>query len=185
MKATALTIATLILFGCTSSPDNVDFAGKASSNTNLDLSVEEENSLVHSVEMNSIRYKAISLTALEFLKRKGENPAPEDVEELVNEHVLIFDIQANDQLKNLFESDKIQFSKEDAISYLAGAVSQDVELFQGGESLVVNGVQSDISGNSLNKVRLFIFTNTIYEDKSIIMQYNDELFGAGIINLKV
>lgn len=138
------------------------------------------------IASNGVLYSADVISALEFLQRKGEVPSGEDLESLKKENVLILEIETHESLSSIFDSKKIKFDKDEAMSYMMSGILGDVSILQNNEEISAYDVllDKDISNASGNKkVRFFLFLNEFNTNDSYKIKYFDRLFGGGTINL--
>ena len=136
------------------------------------------------VALNDIRYRFNVLTALDYLKQKGEQPSEQDISALKKEFVAILEIETLEAIKDVFSSEKLKMNKEDVIKYLMGEISADIELLQDDKEFAPTGVQYDGMLTGANKFRLFLFFKDLNVERTVVLKYYDRLFGAGLINLK-
>lgn len=151
---------------------------------------ETENTLVSSPnsktkQIDRNRYTVRVFSALDFLKKKGETPTPNDEQELKKEGIVLLEIEGSDERKDFFEQPEIQLSSEDAMQYLIGNISEDIALSQGSEELYPSGVNFERIPGMQHKIRIVFFFKGIETDKKMKIEYYDRIFGSGIINFGI
>ena len=180
----------LLVSGCTdsggSSIELISESEAENSEVNIVSSVNanEVSTGSNKAIINEIQYSFNILSALDYLKGKGERPLPQHVEGLKKESVVIFEINSLEKIKDIYASEKIQMNKEDAIKYLMGSISTDITLVQDNKEFNTTGTQFDGMLTGANTFRLFLFYKNVNVEKPITLKFYDRLFGAGMINLK-
>jgi len=138
-------------------------------------------STVSNLKHGEIEYSIHTMSALEFIKLKGENPEVEDIDQLREETVVFFEFESEES--NILKSKKIQIPKNEVFQYLRRDILENVEIEQKGEKNKANGVIYDRSLNGTNKLRVILFFSTVNHEKEFLFNYKDKLFGAGEIEL--
>lgn len=134
--------------------------------------------------VNGIKYNFSIVQALDFIKRNGDIPNEEDVNDLKEESVLIFEISDVNQFRSIFENRNLQTNKDNMIQYLIGNIKNDIIIFQAGNKFEPNGVQYEgVVGAHDNKIRVLAFFKGVKTDQEYELQYNDFLYSAGKIKL--
>lgn len=185
-----LIICSAFLFACS---DSTPKGGTVHSNNSGDTFIsmkesvgEETNSNEsNSKTFNGITYSFKLMSALDFLKHKGELVAESDKKELSKEVVLIATFKNSEAHKSIFEADQITMDQEAATQYLVGTLAQDLTLEQGGKSIVPSGVQYEKSIAEMGQLRAFFYFDGINGAKKTKIIYYDRLFGAGLIRFTI
>lgn len=133
--------------------------------------------------INGITYTVKSMSGLDFVERKGENPTGSDAEILSNETVVMFEFQHTQNTDDFFDIEQVKLSKDDAIMYLSGQIIQDFTMEQKGEDVTAEGVLFEGLNSGLNRARVFLFFGDTDPKKTHEITYYDRLFGEGIIKL--
>ena len=134
-----------------------------------------------SLKHKEIQYAIHVMSALDFVKRKGETPEVEDIDVLKKETVLFLEFESEGT--NILESEQIQLSEEEVFQYVTSKISGDIEIEQEGELISPDGVLLDRSTRGTNKLRTILFFSTLNHEKEFLFKYKDQLFGAGEIKL--
>lgn len=141
---------------------------------------------VSSKEHNGIVYAVDVMNAVEFLSGKGEQIPLEDRLKLSKESVAILTIDLNSNKEtSVFESARITMDKDDALSYLVGAISTDVTIEQDKKEYTPTGVQYDSGVSEPDKLKVFLFFKEIHSDQPMSFVYYDRLFGSGLLRFKI
>lgn len=190
LKAFGVSLVLAILIGCSenveidSSMANTKLTNSGTT-SNKEKQVNEVNSKASKItNIDNVQYKVDLMSALRFIEIKGERVAEEDIKDLEKESVLILEIAVNEGVKDVFESDKLGYDKEEAVKYLMGEIGNDLTLFQGEEEFQTQAIQYDGNLTGANKIRVFFFFTELDSSKETTIKYYDRLFGAGLINLK-
>jgi hypothetical protein len=189
-RLTYISVLSLLFSSCSGSADSTAlvFSEEGAYNSDEEGSLYfAENGLreqLNEAVINNIHYNFDVLSALDFLEIKGEHPSPKDEQSLRNESVVILEIQTLENIQDIFLSEKLTFNKEDAIKYLVGDVAADFTLVQDKEEFTPTGVQYDGMLTGTTKIRLFIFYKNVNVKREVKFKFYDQLFGAGMINLK-
>lgn len=125
------------------------------------------------------------VSALDFLKGKGEEVESVDREALENELVVLLEIESPDPGKDFFASSRSAFSKEDGLQYLVGEISRDLTLVQGKQEFYPSGVNYEQSFGQAHKINVLFFFNGVDKNKSMELKYYDRLLDGGMIHFKI
>ena len=134
----------------------------------------------------SLRFKADLISAVDFIKLRGEVPAQEDLAQLAKEHVVILEVEDAKATTGIYSSKRLLLSKEDLSSYMMAGITNDLIVIQGDETYLAHSTLFDkdigttAGGNTL---RVFLFFNDLDDSKPFDIQFNDRLFGTGSIKL--
>ena len=148
------------------------------------IKVESNAEITKSKEkIKGIQYSISSMNGLQFVERKGERVSPADIEDLKKETVVFLEFEHNEAGKDLLDLDALKMNKDDAIKYLSGAIASDISIENGDSPIVPNGIMYEGTSSGSKKVRVILFFSGCENQKEIEIQYNDRLFGAGLIKL--
>lgn len=134
-------------------------------------------------QLNGIVYSAAVLTAEQFLLRKGERISPEDKEALAQEQVVLLEFSLKDTRKDLWTSDKLTMSREEAANYLAGKIGADIAIEQAGKNFLPNGYSFE--GMSGGKIRTPFFFKGLDMSLPMTVKYYDALLGGGMMRMVI
>lgn len=146
------------------------------------ISVKSYKDQLGKNKIEEIKYSVGIVSALEFLKRKKQIVDPTDIKDLRSESVVIFDIELLNLRKKIFHSHRIILDKDHAIQYLIGNIINDFKVIQNDSIYIATAHQFENSLGKQNKIRLFIFFKGLNLEKYMRFNYNDKLFGGGLIN---
>lgn len=142
---------------------------------------EAGNSFASKTE-NGITYSIDLMSAVDFVSRKGEHIDMADRMELMKETVVILTIDLNNAKESdVFESEKLTMSREDAMNYLVGNIASDIEIKQGKNSISPSGVEYDAGISKPSELRVFIYFNNIKTNQPSNVVFYDRLFGSGLL----
>lgn len=134
----------------------------------------------------SVQFTADLISAIDFIKQRGETPLQEDIPALEKEHVLILEMEDLQARSGIYASKRIQFSEENVARYMLSGLIQDAVVIQENEKHYANAVQFDKDMGTTagsRKLRAFLFFNDLDKNKPFDIQYFDRIFGTGQINL--
>ena len=182
----------LMLFSCEAesgtklqdAPNGPDIRqGKDFESLYLEESTDESASARKLV--NAVGYSVSLVRALDFLDRKGERVAEEDKADLSREAALILETELKEGHRDIFDSPRMTLSKDDAIQYLVGKISEDVMIYQDTKEFKPTGVSYEGALGNKNKMRVILFFRDLDLNKKMRVSYYDRLLGSGIINFGV
>lgn len=135
--------------------------------------------------VGGIKFQFKTISALNFIERTGQRVYEDEKHEINNESVIIFEISDTNSINNIFEHPKMVFSQDDAVQYLTCQLATDLKIVQGGKTFSPNGVQYEgVMGATSNIIRVITFFKGIDLEKEYTIEYNDQLFDAGLVILK-
>lgn len=189
MKAVAilLLISYVLLLGC--SQNKVSEAVRQLSATSITVEENKKESDEAGSQLNyevikDIRYEANCLSAIDFLTMTGRAVQSSDINALEKEMVILFTMSDTSVHKNIKENKRIIFSDEELHSYLQQEILSDFMVLQNGKIFFPIGVQSDNGGVlHQNKISTLLFFDSIDMKQKFTIQYNDQLFGAGLLRI--
>jgi hypothetical protein len=182
---TAVLLSSL-LFSCeTESKDNSSTpvgAGDADSQSSSQqlLPYQRREDYRASKRIGGIDYKVSIVSALDFLKRKGEKLTQEEQESIKNEQVCFVDIIDIRTHKDIFEHDNIQHSKSKLIQYLMMNVEKDIIAFQGKKEF--SPTASFYEGQyTKNGLRMYFYFKELNLNSPVELLFNDNILNQGLI----
>ncbi len=144
----------------------------------------ENYSSMKEVIVNGIRFQVNCYSATDFLMKSGRTITASDAEALKKETVIQLTIADTATHKSIKEHPRLSLSDEEMSSYLQQGIVDDFTVLQGDDVLFPVGSQLESTGSTAkNKINLFLFFNNIDRTRELKIQYNDQLFGAGLIRL--
>lgn len=143
-----------------------------------------DHSSMKEVIVKGIRFQVNCYSATDFLMKSGRTITASDVEALKKETVIQLTIADTAAHKSVKNHPRLLLSDEEMSSYLQQGIVDDFTVLQGDDVLFPVGSQLESAGSTVqNKINLFLFFNNIDRTKELKIQYNDQLFGAGLIRL--
>jgi hypothetical protein len=134
-------------------------------------------------EVSGIVYQCTMISALDYLKRKGEKPDKIDLVQLEKETVFIYEISIQNQTKKIMDSPRIEMNDDDLMKYLAGTVSNDFEVEQDGKTYISNGALYEGTVGNGNTLRIYFFLKGLDLNRKMMIRYYDRIFGSGFIKI--
>lgn len=135
------------------------------------------------VQTGGIDFVFKTVAATDFINRKGGKIAPEDMDDLSQELVLLLEYRTNNQ--DIFSSKKINLNKDEVVKYLSGAIMEDLELIQDGNTISPSGCQFEGSIGSKSTIRTLIFFSKVNLQDDFTLKYNDKIFERGLMNVRL
>lgn len=144
--------------------------------------IAEDRFSPEELTVHGIRYQVNCYSAADFLMKSGRKINASDAEALKKESVIQLTIADTATYKSVKEHPRLSLSEEEISSYLQQGILTDFTVIQGEEVLFPVGSQLESAGSTFkNTINLFLFFNDIDRTKELKIQYNDQLFGAGLI----
>lgn len=185
----AFYITSVLLIGLSCGSDQKEFHGDVltdvpqNDDNELLIALEQEN--LHSEKtIGEIIYRFKSISAIQYLKRIGAVIERDDIEDLKHESVLFLEFETGNGFKDIYESNSINYSQDEAIRYLIGEIQNDVIIEQNGKEFSPNGCQFEGKSGKENKIRVMFFFSGLNNSDEFSVQYYDRLFGKGLIKTK-
>lgn len=188
MKATASLLLLSVLFFCCSQKETSGVISREVTAGVVEETAEKgsrdsENPVNYEI-VNAIRYEVNCLSAIDFLNKTGRVVQPSDADELQQEMVVLFTMSDTSAHKQIRESEQMVFSDEELNGYLQYGILSDFTILQNGKVFFPTGVQSDNGGVlHQNKISTLLFFDSINMKQKFTIQYNDQLFGAGLLRV--
>lgn len=189
MRLLILITGLLVIYSCTDRKD-VQVSGQSvvsgsEKSTNESIQpVSKDHPSSKEIVIHGIHFQVNCYSAADFLMKSGRKITASDTEELKKETVVQLTIADTAAHKSIKEHPRLLLSEEEISSYLQQGILTDFTILQGKEVLFPVGSQLESTGSTLqNKINLFLFFNNIDRTKELKIQYNDQLFGAGLIRL--
>lgn len=188
MKTTASLLLLSVLFFCCSQKETSGVISREVTTGMVEETAEKgswdsENPVNYEI-VNAIRYEVNCLSAIDFLNKTGRVVQPSDADELQQEMVVLFTMSDTSAHKQIRESEQMVFSDEELNGYLQYGILSDFTILQNGKVFFPTGVQSDNGGVlHQNKISALLFFDSINMKQKFTIQYNDQLFGAGLLRV--
>lgn len=190
MQLLTLITGVVLLFSCTEQK-NVQTVSEHSIVSTPDRAIDEsiqpttgDHSSMKEVIVHGIHFQVNCYSAADFLMKSGRTITASDADALKKETVIQLTIADTAVHKSVKNHPRLLLSDEEMSSYLQQGIMNDFTVLQGEEVLFPIGTQLESAGSTLqNKINLFLFFNNIDRTKELKIQYNDQLFGAGLIRL--
>lgn len=187
-KTYVIFLVAMIFFGCSDEqePNSGSFKSDeltAISDSLVPLSKKGKVQIGSPGNINTkgIKYTFKEVTALDYLNRKGEKVAENDVEDLEKESVFMLEFKSKENAKSIKDSPLLQLSENELGQYLVGKVNDDFKIKQGGKTFTPSA--SLFEGIVGNKIRVSFFLTDIDLSKKFEIEYYDRVFGGGIIKM--
>jgi hypothetical protein len=135
--------------------------------------------------IGGVQYSVSVMPATEFLRRKGEQVAEEDLEALAKETVLLLRMELMDVQKDIWNYKGMQFSEDDAVNYLVGQIASDISIEQDGKEWRSNGSSFEGRNGAVHVINVQLFFGEIHCDQPLSVKMYDQLFGAGLIKFGI
>ncbi|MEX2482917.1 MAG: hypothetical protein WED10_00055 [Brumimicrobium sp.] len=130
-----------------------------------------------------VGYEVKPISAIDFLERKGESIAPDDIEQLKKESVFILDISSLSTSKRTpFSLEQCTLDKETAIEHFAFNLEKEVQVKQGAKIFQPTGSHFERDFGVSDRLRVVFFFKDLSLNKSFEFIYIDRLFGAQELN---
>lgn len=180
-------IVILFLFSCESK--------KISQSTEVEF--KEDIGLQHTTEMsgdlvkgksekviNGIHFRLDVLSAMDYLQHKETFVDTADRLALEKESVVLLKISLDNDLKKLFEDNRITMNKDQAVQYLMAGIQKDILIEQSDREVLVNGMSYEGQIGTADNVKIVFFVSGLNKKENYTVSYYDRLFGKGIIKYK-
>lgn len=188
MKTTASLLLLSVLFFCCSQKETSGVISREVTTGMVGETAEkgswDSKNPVNYEIVNAIRYEVNCLSAIDFFNKTGRVVQPSDADELQQEMVVLFTMSDTSAHKQIRESEQMVFSDEELNGYLQYGILSDFTILQNGKVFFPTGVQSDNGGVlHQNKINALLFFDSINMKQKFTIQYNDQLFGAGLLRV--
>jgi len=189
MKGLQYLLVVLVLSACSEYIDSEssssgsminEFNAEGEKITSSQLAVANSDEVI----LSGISYKVNGLSAFNYLQRKGEHIQSADLGELKKESVFMLEFESSKSTQNLFESEEMEMSKDDAVQYLVGDVLEDFTIKQNGKEFIPTGAFYEGQLGGQNRIRITFFAKGINLKQDYQIVYYDRLFGKGIVKIK-
>ena len=137
------------------------------------LTYKENRKSSLSMKIQDIRYSISTINGLAY-----------DKSLLEKESVLMLEFLSENSLKNIFESENLQFGKDDAIKYLIGDILNDLTINQSGKEIKPHSLNYEGQIGAMNLLRVTFYTQGLDLSSPFQIEYYDRFFGKGIIKFK-
>ncbi len=148
------------------------------------LTYKENRKSSLSMKIQDIRYSISTINGLDYIQRTGNKIADNDKSLLEKESVLMLEFLSENSLKNIFESENLQFGKDDAIKYLIGDILNDLTINQSGKEIKPHSLNYEGQIGAMNLLRVTFYTQGLDLSSPFQIEYYDRFFGKGIIKFK-
>lgn len=190
IRLLTLITGVLLMISCTDRKDGQvvsEYSVVSTSDKAINESIQPttgDYSSIKEVIVNGIRFQVNCYSATDFLMKSGRTITASDAEALKKETVIQLTIADTATHKSIKEHPRLSLSDEEMSSYLQQGIVDDFTVLQGDDVLFPVGSQLESTGSTAkNKINLFLFFNNIDRTRELKIQYNDQLFGAGLIRL--
>ncbi len=190
LTITKLILLLLVFSSCQSDVNHIEGTNTSTigqfNNEQTEENVKPEpEQAAHFKKIDGISYTYDLISAIDFLKRKGEQPDAADLESLKRESVLILEISTGENILSIFDSPRMTMDQEESVQYLLGQINSDLVLYQGEQEFSPSGSLPDALQVGTNSIRTFFFFTDVNSEESAEIKYYDRLFDNGFIHIKI
>jgi hypothetical protein len=133
-------------------------------------------------KVEEIRFNVGFVSALDFIKHKQVKIDKNDLPNLKNESVAIFEMNLIHFSRSIIEARRNPLDPDQTMQYLVGGIIKDFSVIQNNKEYIPNGHQVENSHINKNRIKLFLFFKGVNIHKKIRFIYHDRLFGSGMLN---